>query len=84
MRWVILCALILAACKSSYDRAPANAPLPYKHGFADGCDSGYNAAGHVYYSFTKDVERYATTPFYAQGWDDGFAVCKGKYDSLGP
>jgi hypothetical protein len=49
-----------------------------------GCDSGYVAAGHPYYRFSKDVTRYGNDNlYYKQGWDDGFSVCKGKYESVG-
>ena len=79
--------LILAACATGTSRAPAG-PLEYQQGYAEGCDSGYVAAGHPYYRFTKDPVRYGSDSLYAQGWNDGFMVCKGGYEStqrmLGP
>lgn len=57
-------------------------PLLYKQGYGAGCDSGYVAAGHPYYKFSKDVASYSKNSLYKQGWDDGFAVCKGQYDSI--
>jgi hypothetical protein len=48
-----------------------------------GCASGYVAAGHPWYRFTKDTQRYISDPAYKSNWDDGFAVCKGKYEAIG-
>lgn len=79
--WVI--ALALAACQTSVANVPAGPP-GYRQGFAEGCDSGYVAAGHPYYQFKKNPTRYAQDNMYSQGWNDGFATCKGQYDSLGP
>jgi hypothetical protein len=61
----------------------AGQPQEYKQGYAAGCNSGYVAAGHPYYKFTKDVEAYAANGLYKQGWDDGKDVCKSKYESIG-
>lgn len=58
-------------------------PSGYQDGYRGGCNSGYVAAGHPYYRFTKDAGRFASDDMYRQGWQDGFATCKGKYDSLG-
>lgn len=57
-------------------------PPAYKEGFAEGCDSGYVAAGHPYYQFRKDTIRYTRDDQYKQGWNDGFATCKGQYDAI--
>lgn len=61
----------------------AGQPVEYKEGYAGGCDSGMKAAGNPYYKFTKDVPRYLADPLYKSGWDDGFAVCKADYESIG-
>jgi len=58
-------------------------PLPYQEGYRAGCDSGYVAAGHPYYRFNKDPGRFGSDTLYGQGWSDGFAVCKGSYESIG-
>lgn len=80
-------AAAVAACATdmgSVDRdVGAGQPLAYKEGYRSGCDSGYVAAGHPYYRFSKDVSRYGGEPLYKQGWDDGFSVCKGQYDAIG-
>lgn len=60
----------------------AHQPPEYKAGYGDGCDSGYVAAGHPYYRFAKDVVRFGNDALYKQGWEDGFSVCKGSYDSI--
>lgn len=56
-------------------------PEEYKAGFRNGCDSGYSAAGNIYYSFTKDVRRYSEDRLYRQGWDDGMTHCRASYDA---
>ncbi len=58
-------------------------PIGYQEGYRGGCNSGFVAAGHPYYRFTKDAGRFGSDGLYRQGWQDGFATCKGKYDSLG-
>ena len=83
MRYLWVIALALTACQTSVANVP-DGPPSYRQGFAEGCDSGYVAAGHPYYQFKKDPTRYAQDSMYSQGWNDGFATCKGKYDSLGP
>lgn len=77
----ILASLTVAACATALDNVPAGPPA-YRAGFAAGCDSGYVAAGHPYYSFTKDVYRYDSDSLYRQGWDDGQTTCKGSYESI--
>ena len=78
--------MLLAGCATDpgmVDRTVgASQPIEYKQGFRAGCDSGYVAAGHPYYRFSKDVVRYQNNDLYRQGWNDGFSVCKGKYDGL--
>jgi len=85
---VMLCiAAALSACATNMQRVErevgAGQPMPYKEGYKSGCDSGYVAAGHPYYRFNKDVSRYGSDTLYKQGWDDGFSVCKGQYESIG-
>jgi len=58
-------------------------PPEYIDGYEDGCSSGAKAAGNPYFHFTKDVKRFHTDYLYAQGWHNGFDVCKGKYESIG-
>lgn len=59
----------------------ASQPVSYKEGYKDGCDSGYVASGHPYYKFSKNVIRFNNDSLYKQGWEDGYGVCKSKYDS---
>lgn len=56
-------------------------PEPYKDGYTDGCSSGTKAAGNPWFSFKKDVMRFGSDSIYAQGWTDGFNVCKSEYES---
>lgn len=78
---IIIMACLAAACQTTAARAPAGPP-PYRQGYAQGCDSGYVASGHPYYAFRKDPARYERDRLYRQGWNDGFQVCKGRYDSI--
>jgi hypothetical protein len=86
-RTAFLFLLALIGCATDMQRVDreigAGQPLQYKEGYKAGCDSGYVAAGHPYYRFNKDVARYGNDNLYKQGWDDGFSVCKGKYESIG-
>lgn len=56
-------------------------PPPYVDGHVDGCSSGTAAAGNPYYRFAKNVQRFEADKLYAQGWNDGFAICKAQYES---
>jgi len=88
MKKIIIFFLFLTflACATSMEstnrQVGSNQPTPYKAGYCAGCDSGYVAAGNPYYRFKKDVNRYKEDDLYKQGWNDGFSVCKGKYDSI--
>jgi len=73
---------ILGGCAINANQAPAGPPA-YREGYAGGCNSGKVAAGNPYYKFTKDVLRYGKDEIYKQGWDDGFATCKGSYEAIG-
>lgn len=83
----ILAFVALLGCQTTMSRIDkevgAQQPSEYKEGYAGGCDSGYVAAGHPYYRFKKDVNRYLADAVYKTGWDDGFAVCKSDYESIG-
>jgi hypothetical protein len=46
-------------------------PLPYRQGYADGCDS-------VGILERKDAARFKTDGQYRTGWQDGFALCKKR------
>jgi hypothetical protein len=84
--YLLILILFLASCATdmrTVDReVGAGQPDGYKQGYRDGCDSGNVAAGHPYYRFSKDVSRYSSDNFYKQGWDDGYGVCKGSYESI--
>ena len=76
----------LTGCATSMDRVNREVgehqPISYREGYQHGCNSGYVAAGHPYYKFEKNVNRHLNDALYRSGWDDGFAVCKGKYESF--
>lgn len=79
---LIVVALATASCATTATEIPPGQPPEYNAGYQAGCDSGYVAAGHPYYQFSKDATRYATDALYKQGWDDGMTVCKGKYEHV--
>jgi hypothetical protein len=70
-------ALFLCACAPAPTK-PAAAPPPpvnlsgystaFKEGFKDGCDSARGSA-------RRDEKRFAADMQYAQGWQDGKAIC---------
>lgn len=76
-----LVAIALAACETPVSMAPSG-PEPFRIGYAEGCDSGKSAAGNLYARFKKDVTRFGSDALYAQGWENGFSVCKGQYESI--
>lgn len=74
--------LVLTACagdmERATDRAPSRPTQQYHDGYAEGCDSGYAAAGHPYYRYRKNAVRFDSGTQYQQGWNDGFAKCKAS------
>lgn len=48
-------------------------PLNTQQGYIDGCETAKNSS----WAF-KDLNRYDRDDQYRIGWDDGFALCKGK------
>lgn len=70
-----------APVNSVTDMNTKGQPPAYVEGYRAGCGSGYVAGGHPYASAAKDVNRYLSDQVYKVGWDDGFATCKGRYDS---
>jgi hypothetical protein len=79
-------ALLLCGCISTSQMATnqvSHQPVAYQQGFKDGCDSGYAAAGHVYYRPAKNLSRWEADKLYTLGHNDGFAQCKGSYESIG-
>lgn len=61
----------------------AGHPIEYQDGYVDGCSTGTKAAGNPYYEFRKDIRRFDADRLYAQGWTDGFNICKANYESIG-
>jgi len=75
---LIGCAPIDGVTKRNTQGQPQN----YVNGFQSGCASGYVAAGHPYAKFEKNIEKLIGDQIYKTGWDDGFNVCKGDYESI--
>jgi hypothetical protein len=81
----LLTLIVLAGCapvEAVTRRNTAGQPAEYVAGYQDGCGSGYVASGHPYARAAKDVRRFLDDKLYAMGWNDGFATCKGNYDSI--
>lgn len=84
---VAVFAVLLFGCASQHLQSRRAAleqhgyPPEYIDGHIDGCNSGTAAAGNPYYQFRKDVRRASLDKLYADGWADGFQVCKANYES---
>lgn len=57
-------------------------PPAWNEGRTDGCLSGQKAGGLIGPQFTKNPYRFENEPFYKQGWNDGFAECLGRAQSI--
>lgn len=82
-RLALLLLIAAGGCSAPQQSEIPPGPAGYRSGYSDGCSTGYHAAGNPYYRFVKDHGRYSGDGDYRTGWEDGFRVCKGKYDSLG-
>lgn len=79
---VIVITLLAGCANRAYQQQVASQPPSYTNGYEEGCGSGYSAAGNPWYHFSKNVQRFGVDSMYAQGWTDGYNVCKGRYDSI--
>lgn len=85
---LVITSIILAGCAGMQLQQQRNMlaaqgqPPEYIDGYSAGCNSGTSAAGNPYFSFEKDVRRFQNDSLYSQGWNDGFQICKSKYDSI--
>lgn len=73
----------LAGCASVDLAPPPGQPKEFQGGWQAGCASGFAAAGNPYYQFARDLGAYDGQALYRQGWDAGFAQCRGQYEALG-
>ena len=78
----ILSIMFFLVCSCADMQQVPEGPPSYRDGFRDGSNSGYVSAGHPYYKWTKDFNRYDSDSLYKQGWNDGFRKCKGSYESI--
>jgi hypothetical protein len=73
----LLATLAVGACSSveqaTIDRGHSPA---YAAGYADGCESGNDAAGGLFANARKDASRYGADDQYTDGWDAGFEKCR--------
>ena len=75
-------AILFNGCTTQNHQVPRGMSSESSSGYQLGCDSGLSAGGNPYYSFAKNVKAYLESPIYKDGWDSGFAKCKGSYDAL--
>lgn len=75
---VLAAACILGACaqQATPVRPGVNLsgfPPEFREGYSDGCNSARSVVG-----VKKDEARMKSDPQYAQGWRDGYDMCKAK------
>ena len=79
---ILLIILLISCASNSIDYAGQSVvkdkPIIFKHGFKDGCNSGYEVAGSDMSKFKKSKE-YVSNDLYKQGWDQGFEHCINEY-----
>ena len=81
MRWIaIAVSVILAGCATQPTSSPtptppkinlSGYPPEFRHGYTDGCASAQPNAGRK-----RDDTRFKTDSNYAQGWQDGYDICR--------
>jgi hypothetical protein len=87
MRKVVVALLMvafLAGC-SSIDRnglLAAGYSTQYVDGYVDGYSAGCHMAGHPFYQFVRDVNRYEQDKQYNKGWNDGFTIARTDYAAM--
>lgn len=83
---LLLTVIALSGCKplQLYTNVPEG-PDEYVHGYEDGCDTAVSVSGDfwhkMFYGLTKDPAM-TDNNLYKQGWNEGFAFCRGYYSSL--
>ena len=71
--------LALAGCASVQETMIERGfPPAYAEGYADGCSSGKEAAGGLFYETRKDTTRYGPDRQYTEGWDSAFQQCRSE------
>ena len=80
---LLVAALAATACGSVEDNLiELGHPPGYARGYADGCDSGNEAAGGLFAQSRKDASRYGADQEYTSGWDAGFATCRADMAAM--
>jgi len=84
---LFLITIVVGGCATSSQKSTSTSPPPkyhpqnvnlsgfppaYKAGYQDGCDSVNSSEKQ------KDIKRFKSDSQYAQGWRDGFDLCKKK------
>lgn len=54
----------------------------YVDGYMDGYSAGCHMAGHPFYQFVRDVDRYEQDLQYKKGWNDGFTIARCDYAAV--
>jgi hypothetical protein len=72
---LMIAAVVLTACAAPKPPPPrvnlAGFPPAFRDGYADGCDSARKGA-----SKRRDDTRFSHDQQYAQGWRDGYDICR--------
>jgi hypothetical protein len=73
----LLAAVAVAGCGSVRETMiDRGYPPAYAEGYADGCESGKDAAGGLFANARKDASRYGGDDQYTKGWDAAFEKCR--------
>ena len=82
-RYLVVLMALVAGCASQTTSTPTPAPAPrakvnlsgypleFRQGYADGCASADTAR-------RRDEGRFKSDASYAQGWQDGYDICRRK------
>ena len=70
--WAILAGCTGHPAPATYPKINlAGYPLEFRQGYAEGCASAQPYAGPK-----RDEMRFKSDPNYAQGWQDGYDICR--------
>ena len=80
---ICLLMILIGGCMSTREKMTKAGHKPdFIDGWVDGESSGLVSAGHPYYKFKKDYNKYETNKDYRRAWDDSFRMNKGQYEAL--
>jgi len=71
----------LAACTTPMFTMPPG-PEPYRVGYYEGCNAGYDYAGSPFAAPTAPAANANVDPWYQSGFTEGFERCKNNYQHM--